>query len=69
MSRKFWKSIFKIFFSSKINIFCLDFFYELENSFTVHKKYVGRRIGPTTPPSRLCVVIFPILKQDPTVSC
>ena len=30
---------------------------------TVHKKYVGHRIGPTTPPSRLCVVIFPILKQ------
>ena len=51
MTKKIGKVFSRFFSHRKINIFWSGFFYELENTSTVYKKYVGHRIGPTTPPS------------------
>ena len=51
------------FLIEKIIFFILVFFCDLENTYTFIKTSSERWIAPATPPSRPCVVYFPILKQ------
>ena len=51
------------FLIEKIIFFILVFFCDLENTYTFIKTSSERWIAPATPPSRPCVVYFPILQQ------